>query len=140
MSSSAQPLSLQEQNKHLVIRWFEEVWNQGRRETIFELFPADAVLHDGQNHIHGSEAFCRFQDSIRAEFSDFHISPVIALAEGDLVCVHWAADLRHTASSQPLKITGTSVVRVQNARFTEAWQNWDAAALAAQLASSNPAR
>lgn len=135
MSSTAQPLSLQEQNKHLVIRWFEEVWNQGRRETIFELFLADAILHDGQNQIHGPEAFCRFQDSIRAEFTDFHFSPVIALAESDLACVHWAAELRHTATSRTLKITGTSVVRIQNGRFTEAWQNWDSAGLTAQIAS-----
>lgn len=133
MSSAAQPLSPQEQNKHLVIRWFEEVWNQGRRETIFELFPAGAILHDGQNQIHGPEAFCRFQDTIRAEFSDFQFSPVVAVAEGDLVCLHWAADLRHTATSQPLKITGTSVVRIQDAHFAEAWQNWDAAGLSAQL-------
>src|ERR1041385_758846 len=30
-------------NKQLVARWFEEVWNQSRRETIFELFAPEAV-------------------------------------------------------------------------------------------------
>jgi hypothetical protein len=30
MSSAAQPFSTPEQNKQLVLRWFDEVWNQGR--------------------------------------------------------------------------------------------------------------
>jgi hypothetical protein len=29
---------MSEQNKPLVKRWFEEVWNQGRESTIDELF------------------------------------------------------------------------------------------------------
>ena len=33
--------------KATLIRWFEEVWNQGRRETIDELLPEDCVIHDG---------------------------------------------------------------------------------------------
>ncbi len=30
-------------NKALVRRWFEEVWNQGREETIDELFAANGL-------------------------------------------------------------------------------------------------
>ena len=30
-------------NKALVRRWFEEVWNQGREETIDELFAANGI-------------------------------------------------------------------------------------------------
>ena len=34
--------------KALGRRWFEEVWNQGREETIDELLPADGIgRHDG---------------------------------------------------------------------------------------------
>jgi hypothetical protein len=47
MSSASQPLPATQQNKQLVIRWFEEVWNLGRRETIFELLPESAIIHDG---------------------------------------------------------------------------------------------
>jgi predicted SnoaL-like aldol condensation-catalyzing enzyme len=133
MSSSAQPLSLQEQNKHLVIRWFEEVWNQGRRETITELFPDNAILHDGANHFHGPKEFFPFYDSLCSQFSDFRIVPVLTIAEGDHVCLHWAATFLDRKSGQPLNITGTSLCRVENGRFAEAWQNWDAAGLQAQL-------
>ncbi|HUI50148.1 MAG TPA: nuclear transport factor 2 family protein [Terriglobales bacterium] len=134
MSTAPQSLSPQEQNKHLVVRWFEEVWNQGRRETIFELFAPAAVLHDGSRDIRGPEEFCAFHDELRSQFTDFHISPIVSLAEGDLACVHWSAEFLHTPTARRVRITGTSVVRVADNQFVEAWQNWDAASLAALLA------
>jgi hypothetical protein len=36
--STPQPQTTTEQNKQLIVRWFEEVWNQGR--TIHDLCPA----------------------------------------------------------------------------------------------------
>jgi len=133
--STAQPFSVLDQNKQLVIRWFEEVWNQGRRETIQELFAPEGVLHDGAEDYRGPEEFTRFYKDMRAQFSDFRVTTRIALAEGDLACAHWCAEFRHLPSDKPVKITGTSIVRVQNGKFVEAWQNWDAAGLGAQLAS-----
>jgi predicted SnoaL-like aldol condensation-catalyzing enzyme len=132
--STAPLLSPLEQNKHLVVRWFEEVWNQGRREAIFELFPPCGVLHDGARDIRGPEEFCAFHDGLRSQFSAFHIAPVVSLAEGDLACVHWTADFLHTPTGRPMKINGTSIVRIANNQFIEAWQNWDTAHLATQLA------
>ena len=134
MSAAPQSASSQEQNKHLTVRWFEEVWNQNRGETISELLTADSVIHDGQDDIRGIEGFRRFYDAIRAECTDIRITPLVSLAEDDLVCLHWAADLRHMATSRTVHITGTSVTRIKHGHFLEAWQNWDQAGLAAQLA------
>ena len=133
MSSASQPLTTLEQNKMLVHRWFEEVWNQSRRETIFELLAEGSVLHDGAHDIGGPEEFASFHDRLRSQFSDFHITPQVTLAERDRVCVHWSCSLVHTATRKPLHITGTSVVHIENGRFVEAWQNWDAAHLHTQL-------
>ena len=133
MSSASQPLTATEQNKLLVIRWFDEVWNHGRRETIFELLPESAILHDGAVHYRGPEEFTRFYDSLRAQFSNFKITPIISLAEGDHACVHWTCSMNHAATQKALQLTGTSVVRIENGKFAEAWQNWDAAHLQAQL-------
>lgn len=133
MSSASQPLTDLEKNKMLVHRWFEEVWNQSRRATIFELLAPDGVLHDGARDMRGPEEFARFHDALRSQFSDFRITPLITLAEGDRVCVHWTCSLTHTATRKPLQLTGTSVVRIENGRFAEGWQNWDAAHLYTQL-------
>jgi predicted SnoaL-like aldol condensation-catalyzing enzyme len=131
--SAAQSISSEANAKQLVNRWFEEVWNQGRRETIFELFPAGRVIHDGSIDITGPEEFIRFYDSLHAQFSDFRMTPVVCFADGDLVCLRWSAAFREKASGKPLHITGTSIVRVENGAFAEAWQNWDAAGVEAQL-------
>jgi predicted SnoaL-like aldol condensation-catalyzing enzyme len=133
MSSTPQSLTALEQNKLLVLRWFEEVWNQGRTETIHELFPEGSILHDGATTLRGPDEFLRFHDALRAQFSNFRITPIISLAEGDRVCLHWTAAFRHTPTSKPMQITGTSVVRIKDGHFAEAWQNWDAASLHTQL-------
>jgi predicted SnoaL-like aldol condensation-catalyzing enzyme len=138
MSSASQPLTTTEQNKLLVIRWFHEVWNHGRRETIFELLPESAILHDGAQQYRGPEEFARFYDSLSSQFSNFKITPIISLAEGDLACVHWSCSMIHIDTQKPLQLTGTSVVRVENGRFAETWQNWDAAHLDAQLSGRAP--
>ena len=48
--------------------------------------------------------------------------------------MHWSADFVHTASGKPLRLTGTSVVRMRDGQIAEAWQNWDADGLKTQLA------
>ena len=131
--STPQMQTIAEQNKQLMVRWFEEVWNQGRRETIHELFAENGVLHDGTTIYRGPDEFCRFFDALRSQFSDFRTTPLISLAEGDLACLHWSISFRHKASDKPLSVTGTSVVRFQNGQLIEGWQNWDAASLAVQL-------
>src|SRR5262249_38521641 len=133
MSSSPQAAVSLEQNKQLILRWFDEVWNNGNRDAICQLFAVDAVLYDGMTLIRGPMEFEHFYDGLRDQFSDFHVTPVILLAEDDLVCMHWTASFKHTASGKPAQITGTSVARVKNGKFVEAWQNWDAAGLELQL-------
>jgi hypothetical protein len=91
-----------------------------------------------RHHLSRPEEFTRFYDKLRAEFSKFSIRPIVSLAEGDLACVHWTVECVHTASGTPVRLTGTSVVRISNGQFVEAWQNWDAAGLAAQLPSESP--
>jgi predicted SnoaL-like aldol condensation-catalyzing enzyme len=133
MSATSPSLSLSEQNKQLVVRWFNEVWNQGRRETIFELLSPDSILHDGPQEYRGPDEFARFHDVLRQQFSNFDIQPVQAVAEDDRVAMHWICSMTHTQSQKPLRITGSSIVRIENGRFVEAWQNWDAAHLHSQL-------
>ena len=55
-------LSNEEHGLQLVSRWFEEVWNQGKREVIRELFPEDSVLHEGSIEVKGPEEFEKFYD------------------------------------------------------------------------------
>jgi len=138
MSSSA-PAAQLEHNKQLLLRWFEEVWNQGRREAIFELFAPECVLHEGHLPIRGPAEFAAFYDRLQTAFSGFQMTAGPALAEGDLVSLRWTVRSTHQASGKPTEATGITIARVRDGRFVEAWQNWDAAGLAAQLGAPAPA-
>ena len=135
MSSQAQPVSTSEQNKHLVHRWFEEVWNQSRREVIHDLFAPECILHDGSTQIRGPEEFERFHDTLRAQFSDIRVIPGLALSEGDLASLRWTVECRDRATGKDMIASGISIVRIKDGRFVEAWQNWDQAGVAAQLSA-----
>jgi len=135
MSSQAQPLSSSEQNKHLVHRWFEQVWNQSRPEVIAELFSPECILHDGAVQIRGPQEFQRFHDALREQFSDIRVTPGVSLSEGDLASLRWTVECRDKASGKNLTATGISIVRIKDGRFVEAWQNWDQAGVTAQLSN-----
>lgn len=137
--SASQPISTLEYNKVLALRWFEEVWNQSRRDTIFELFDRECVLYDGHAPIRGPQEFADFHDRIRAQFDDIRIEPGVTLAENDLVSLRWTVSGVHKATGKESKVTGISIVRIRNGRFIEAWQNWDAASMVAQLSPTPPA-
>lgn len=135
MSASAYSPSGLEENKRLIVRWFEEGWNKGRREAINEMFAEACVVHDCARDYRGAEGFGQFYDALRARFSQFSVKPILTFAEGDLVAMHWSADFVETLTGKRIHLTGTSVARCKDGQFLEAWQNWDEAGLAAQLAS-----
>jgi predicted SnoaL-like aldol condensation-catalyzing enzyme len=123
----------QEARKQFAARWFEEVWNQSRREAIDEMFPEDGVLHDGSADYRGPEEFKRFYDALRAQLSDVRVIPLEAISEGDMVCMRWSSTAKHSSTGKPLKVTGISILRFENGRLVEAWQNWDQQGMLQQL-------
>ena len=137
--SASQPISTLEYNKGVTLRWFEEVWNHSRRDTIFELFDRECLLHDGDATIRGPQEFADFHDRIRAQFDNICIEPAVTLAENDLVSLRWTVSGVHKATGKETKVTGISIVRIRDGRFIEVWQNWDAAQMAAQLSPTPPA-
>jgi predicted ester cyclase len=131
-------LDQQKSQKEFAARWFEEVWNQSRRDAIDEMFPQDCVLHDGSSEYHGPDEFKRFYDALRAQFSDVRVTPLEAFSEGDMVCMRWSSTATHTATGKPLQVTGISILRFKDGRFVEAWQNWDQYSLHQQLQEAAP--
>jgi len=130
-------------NRDLAVRWFEEVWNKGRREAIAELMAADGVIHDGETVSRGPEGFYGFFDQMHGTFSDMHLKVEKTIAEGDLVCVRWSVVMKHTGpglgvppTGKAVKTTGISIVRAAHGKLVEAWQNWDMFGLLEQVKGS----
>jgi steroid delta-isomerase-like uncharacterized protein len=138
---------MSDENTRVIVRWFEEVWNQGRREVIDEMLAPDCVIHDGPTAIQGPEEFKLFYDRMRAAFSDMRVTPHHGFSAGGYACLRWSVTMRHTgdnlgipATGKAGETTGMCIVRLVDGRFAEAWQNWDMLGLMQQLTGGDTAR
>ncbi len=128
-----------------VIRtWFEEVWNQGREETIDRLFARDGLAHglaspDGLP-LRGPDAFRPFYRRFRGAFPDIHIEVARTVTEGDMVSAHGHVtgthqghDLGVSATGNPVDFWGMCIARMRDGQIVEAWNNFDFLSLYQQI-------
>src|SRR5437588_11510292 len=63
---------MSEENKALMRRWFEEVWNKGRAEAIPEMFADEGIAHglsdDPASPMRGPAGFLPFHTQFREAF------------------------------------------------------------------------
>ena len=128
------------ENKAIVRRWFDEVWNQGRTETIDDLFAADGVAHGLGEDLHGPGGFRPFQAGFRQAFPDLRIELGHLIAEGDMVAYDWTATGTHHGHLRGLaptgrgtRIGGMSIVRIRDGQIVEAWNIFDQLGMFQQL-------
>lgn len=126
---------MSQENVAIVRRWFDEVWNQGKLETIPELMAADAV-GIGQAgpgvKIEGPHEFRKFVEKLRGAFPDIHVTIEDAFASGDKAVARWSATMTHRgghlgvpASGKAVRISGISMVQIANGKIVAGWDNWD---------------
>lgn len=125
-----------EANKALIRRWFDEVWNKGRAETIHEMFAADGIAHGLSDEpgrtMKGPDDFTPFHGIFRGAFPDMKVVVEDTIAEGDKVAARCSVRGRHTgphlgveASNAPVEFTGMVIVRIRDGKIVEAWNNFD---------------
>ena len=122
--------------KSIVARWFEEVWNQDRNETIDEVMLPNSVIHDGDADIRGPEGFKLFKAALHDQFDDIRVKTHHIVTEGDVTVVRWTSTMRSKQNGQQLQTTGMSLIRFHDGRVAEAWQNWDRFGLMDQIQKS----
>jgi steroid delta-isomerase-like uncharacterized protein len=127
---------MSEENKQLVRRWFDEVWNKGRADAIEEMFAADGVAHglsdDPAKPITGPREFRPFHTVFRDAFPNMMIVVEDMVAEGDKVAARCSVRAKHegeflgrSATESPVEFTGITIVRVDKGKIVEAWNNFD---------------
>lgn len=130
-------------NKALVHRWFEEVWNQGREKTIDELLGSNIVafgLGEAGTEVHGPEEFKTFFKNLKNAFPDLHITIEDTLAERDEVVVriviegtHQGDGLGIPATGRKFSVPGICIVKLENGKLVVGWNSWDQLGLLQQL-------
>jgi steroid delta-isomerase-like uncharacterized protein len=124
-----------EENIKLMQRWFREVWNEGRIQTVYDLLAPDAVAkgqRGGESEIRGPEEFAKFVQEIRAAFREVKVQVEDILGAGDEVVVRWSAIMSHTgdafgvaATGKQVRTQGITIARFKDGRIIEGWDNWD---------------
>lgn len=129
-------MSKEQANKAIVTRWFTEFWGDTWNPGIVnELAAPDIVLQYLLQAPHRGRAdVTTFMTTLREAFPDVRVLPVEDLvAVGDYVIGRWAGSGTHTgpaycdflvgclpaASGQQMRLTGTTVLRVENGTIAE---------------------
>ena len=131
--------SLQEQNKAVAKRAFEELLSKGRLELAEQLYDKDFVNHGIHRDIRLDEDQAALKGWHQA-FPDLSIVPEKLIADGDLVAVYWIARGTNTGTGNSLPATGKKVEqsgitiwRIVNGKIKEEWSAFDQLSMMKQL-------
>ena len=126
---------MSEENKALVRRYFEEIWDKGNLDLIDELFTTNFVRHGPtgtEGEVRGPEGFKGVVTLYRSAFADLRVPIEDLIAEGDRVVTRWTAYGTHQGellgnapTGNQATVTGTLVDRVSGGKIEEEWVAYD---------------
>jgi steroid delta-isomerase-like uncharacterized protein len=99
------------ENKALVRRFYEEVWDRGNVEFTYEVFADDYVRHDlrSTQARPGAAGMVKIAADFRRAFPDAHWRVDLLLGEDDLIVARWTASGTHSGSWGDIAPSGKSV-------------------------------
>jgi steroid delta-isomerase-like uncharacterized protein len=129
--------SLQEQNKAIAKRAFEEILSQGRFELAEQLYAKDFVNHGIHRDVRLDQAALRgWHDA----FPDVVVVPEKLIAENDLVTIYWVARGTNTgtgnglpATGKKAELAGITIWRIVDGKIKEEWSAFDQLTMMQQL-------
>ncbi len=117
-------------NKGVVLRHFDERWNQNTLAVCDELLAPGVDIEAAKEYVRSVSASL---GSIRLTFPDI-------LADGDQVALHWRVEAIHTGeflglppTGKPLTYSGIALLRLVDGKIVEDIAYWDNLAILEQL-------
>jgi|SRR3974390_740413 len=130
---------VQERNKAVARRVFDEVFNQAKFEMASQFYAPSFVNHG----LHRNADLKEDQDAMRGwrqVFPDLKMTVQQEIAEGELVSVLWSFTGTNTgegngipATGKKVEARGITIWRIVNGKITEEWSEWDQLAPMQQL-------
>jgi len=131
--------TLQEQNKAIAKRAFEQILSRKQYELTEQLYARDFVNHG----IHSNATLEEDQTALKgwhAAFPDVVVTPKKLIAEDDLVTIYWFARGTNTgtgnglpATGKKAELTGITIWRIVDGKIKEEWSAFDQLSLMRQL-------
>ncbi len=130
-----------EDNKTLVRRFYEEVFNQKNRAAIDEFSDPNYVDHTAPPGLPGGiEGQKQLIGMYLTAFPDLHLTVEDMIEEGDKVVSRWSGSGTHQGMFMGIPptgkhgtATGIEIVRIVGSKFVEHWMELDALGLLQQL-------
>jgi steroid delta-isomerase-like uncharacterized protein len=131
-----------EENKVLVRRFYEELWNKGNGAAAYDIVAVDYVRHDLRpgNPPAGPEGQKVIAEAFRAAFPDLHLELEGLVAEDDMVVARWTMKGTHKGewagmppTGKEVSFSGANFFRIGNGKIKEIWNFRDDLGLREQL-------
>ena len=113
-------------------RWFEEVWNARRDESVDELLAADGHGHIEGGEFRGRQGFREMREMFLSALPNLRIEIEDILQEGSRAAVRWHAYGTHSGdgfgfapTNRDIDIRGTSWLLVKDGKIVEGWDTWN---------------
>ena len=130
-----------EENKALIGRLYEEVWNQHNPEAADEFVAADVFIRDMlPEYQHGLDGYKHLVRWLHAAIPDLHTKIENIIAEGDKVATVVTVSGTHTGplhdlppSGNPISVKQSHWYRLADGKVTEAWSVRDDLGMVQQM-------
>lgn len=135
--------STEEQNKQVVRRFIEEIWNKGKLDQIGEFVAPNHKNHPSASAPdlgQGPQALSQLVSLYHTAFPDTKLTIEDQIAEGDKVATRWAATGTHQGvlfgvppTGKQVKVTGIFIDRIADGKIVESWGEFDALGMLQQI-------
>lgn len=131
-----------EDNKTLVRRFYDEVWNLGNTDFAHEVFAENYVRHDLRptEALPGPAGQKKIADDFRAAFPDLEVVVDLIIGEEDFVVSRWTASGTQSGPWGALEPTGhratfsaVNIFRFEDGKVAEIWNHRDDLGLMEQV-------
>jgi steroid delta-isomerase-like uncharacterized protein len=136
-------------NRELMHKWFDEVWNKKNASAIREMLSEDSIHHGlsgpGGPPVHGFEAFEKFHSDFLNAFPDLHVEVEDVVADGERVAARYTVTGTQRgplagldSTGKKVRFTGGGMCVVKDGKFVEVWNEVDFPKMQYDLAPDTP--
>jgi predicted ester cyclase len=135
-----------ENNKQVLMRFWNEVWDQGKLEVVDEIFHPNFTDHGLAPGLtkQGPDGAKEAVEQFRAGIPDLYLKVDDMVAEGDKVLTRWEAGGTHTGplvsgrgsippTGKRAVVRGFTLNRLEDGKIIDAWDNFDIMGMLQQL-------
>lgn len=134
-----------EESRNLILKYIEEVWNNGHLQALTELTTESFRYHLGGQPPRNRADMAQFVKQVRAAFPDWRVRIEETVAVDTTVAVRWTGHVTHAgdfhgipATGKQVSVSGINLYRIEDGKISHEWEQMDSLGLLQQLGALPP--